>query len=516
MIKIIFTTLFLSTSLSSWPSSCNYLMMSSAVVAAVEELKEAVDKVPLVKLDPKFCKAMTACEEFEQKLEEENELKEAVDFLKGLPELKAKIDSQLAEAEKKFNETNPDSPENIKKISVLKVQIKSLKKSQASAEKGLKVYQEHQKSPLKYQKLYAYQYSVKELSYENAEYSILHYENSYAKTLEQTKAFEEKIAATKKIVEELKKAEKPVSSDINYHESTIGYYQKAIDSKLKALAIYQEYIKDPKNLPYPMGLSIPLKEEPEIIKDDTFEEDDEDEDDKKSDESICENADYRYQSLLTRMSSKKMGSCKMSPEEMVAISYYTDDGYSCMNSYLRKEDQKDENINFLVETMNSGLSKLPSYKGLVKRGGKLPESVKAKHTPGSIVTYGAYTSSSTSNGFSAEDMFLIYSKNGKPIMGLSSHSSEYEVLFKSNSQFKVIDVWSKENHSYYILKEVSEGSSPEEEAKADKLLIDSLKGKQEPSSEKSKSTTKPETWSCPMDEKEEIPKFIQQISSPVF
>lgn len=202
--------------------------------------------------------------------------------------------------------------------------------------------------------------------------------------------------------------------------------------------------------------------------------------------------------------------CGMTAEEEEALADYTGSGYGCMNAYLRQKKQKNADVQFFIDTLNKALDKLPNYEGLVIRGADLPPKIAAQHAKGKIVTYEAFTSTSTTDLEWGKDRFAIISKTGKPIMGLSDIEEEYEVLFKAGTKFKVLDVVKNEEGNLYIMKEITCGPGTPQEKKEDEELIKKLKeGKIELD-----DTWKPDSWACPEDEKGSIPIKIKQKSIP--
>lgn len=223
----------------------------------------------------------------------------------------------------------------------------------------------------------------------------------------------------------------------------------------------------------------------------------------------CNEARSNYQSAVSSMSSYGAGSCGLSEEELSALKFYSNSGYGCLNSYLRSTDHRDENIDYMIQVMNSGLDKLPSYQGVVKRGASLPDSIREAHSVGTVLEYDAFTSTSTNHGFSGKDMFIIQSQSGKPIMGFSSHRSENEVLFKSGTKFKILDKTEKDGIHYYIMAEV-----PDEKAKTPKAeSIISLGTDVDPTYA---PTSNADTFLCPVEEKSQIPKVLKQTVVPQF
>lgn len=222
----------------------------------------------------------------------------------------------------------------------------------------------------------------------------------------------------------------------------------------------------------------------------------------------CSEARMVYNSAVSTMESYGAGSCGMNQEEITALKYYSDSGYGCMNSYLRTDDNRDENIDYMIKVLNRGLDKLPSYQGIVKRGASLPESIREAHGVGAVIEYDAFTSTSTNSGFSGEDMFIIQSQTGKPIMGFSQHRSENEVLFKSGTKFKVLEKREENGVYHYILAEVpASGSSLPS--------VDSI-ASQATGSRSPASATEPDTYVCPVSGNAPVPQVLKQTNVPSF
>jgi 8-oxo-dGTP pyrophosphatase MutT (NUDIX family) len=117
---------------------------------------------------------------------------------------------------------------------------------------------------------------------------------------------------------------------------------------------------------------------------------------------------------------------------------------------------KDQQV--VLDTMDSALSKLPSYKGEVTRGVKAlnVDDVLKKYKPGEIVTEKAYSSAKegsklAANFNDANVAFSIKSNGGaKRFSAVSAFGKdEQEVIFPRNSRFKVESV-KKEGKRYKI------------------------------------------------------------------
>ncbi len=134
--------------------------------------------------------------------------------------------------------------------------------------------------------------------------------------------------------------------------------------------------------------------------------------------------------------------CGMSLYEYTAIQVYSVDGYSSINKALRGShtDPLYQDIYPIIQLIDQGLDKLAPYQGLVKRGSDLPENVLKKHCLGCIVTYKAFTSTSTRDSFTEGYQFIIKSESGKYIAPISINRAEEEVLFKDNTRFRVVDI----------------------------------------------------------------------------
>lgn len=94
----------------------------------------------------------------------------------------------------------------------------------------------------------------------------------------------------------------------------------------------------------------------------------------------------------------------------------------------------------LVEKINVALDELTSFKGRVFRNEYLPDEILEKYEPGEIIQRQTFISTSKEwiQSFGGNTMLIIRSKNGKDVTKLSPWKEESEVLFKTNSNFKVI------------------------------------------------------------------------------
>ena len=169
---------------------------------------------------------------------------------------------------------------------------------------------------------------------------------------------------------------------------------------------------------------------------------------------------YKYDNYVNKLDSQ-YGLCnklaenhyniykKLKKEEVMGIySYTTNDIYRKLNSVLRKGSKATaadkKKYKPIVKIINSGLSKLPKYKGKVVRFEKKKSvsrfiSAMKKGTP---KLFKAYTSSSKKKKFcwSGNVKMVITSKNGRYIAPMSAYKSEEEVLFAPGTKFKITKV----------------------------------------------------------------------------
>lgn len=149
--------------------------------------------------------------------------------------------------------------------------------------------------------------------------------------------------------------------------------------------------------------------------------------------------------------NEKYTDCGFTDLEIVAINHYSGIGYREINKALRNpETPPSADLQVIIDAINSGLEKIANTSELVKRGANLPPDLLAQHCMGCLVTYPSFTSSSLAEGFGSSQKYIIQSKHGKYIAPLSSHSGEEEVLFKTNTQFKVLNI----EGTNYSLEEV--------------------------------------------------------------
>jgi hypothetical protein len=148
-----------------------------------------------------------------------------------------------------------------------------------------------------------------------------------------------------------------------------------------------------------------------------------------SKDSVCDNLeDY----------SKKLFNKILVEEALGIYGYTTNDFYKHLNRTLRSGKAADKKkYGPLIDVINSGLDKLPDFKGNVVRFEK-KGSVNSWGV-GRIKNFKAYTSTSKKKDFcwAGNTKMYIKSYTGKFIGMISAYKSEQEVLFKPKTKFKV-------------------------------------------------------------------------------
>ena len=149
--------------------------------------------------------------------------------------------------------------------------------------------------------------------------------------------------------------------------------------------------------------------------------------------------------------------------EKAIIYHYTDSGYEVLNQTLREGG----NLTEFGKYLNYSLNKLPNYRLLCYRAIKCSETKLKKYhkafNSDTVIVEKSFLSCSKSKMlsqyFSDSPLFIILSKRGKEIekiakFGIDSSENEREILFMSNSKFKVIDFRKEDNKITITLEEI--------------------------------------------------------------
>lgn len=149
--------------------------------------------------------------------------------------------------------------------------------------------------------------------------------------------------------------------------------------------------------------------------------------------------------------------------EKAIIYHYTDDGYEFLNETLRDGGS----ITEFGKYLNYSLNKLPNYKLLCYRTIKCSKTKLKKYYDAldkdTVIVEKSFLSCSKSRilsqYFSDSPLFIIKSKRGKEIekiakFGIDSSENEKEILFMSNSKFKVLEINEENNRIIITLEEI--------------------------------------------------------------
>ncbi|MFA6989414.1 MAG: ADP-ribosyltransferase domain-containing protein [Candidatus Gastranaerophilaceae bacterium] len=125
------------------------------------------------------------------------------------------------------------------------------------------------------------------------------------------------------------------------------------------------------------------------------------------------------------------------------IYHYAQKGYRQLNSALKKGGALNDDLNTVKIGLARALDKLPNYTGTAYRGLKNFDEAKylkagGLYNPKEFIS--ASDDITVSSQFGTKYKLVIKSKGGKFINDLSNGEDEGEVLFKSDSKFKVLSI----------------------------------------------------------------------------
>lgn len=161
-----------------------------------------------------------------------------------------------------------------------------------------------------------------------------------------------------------------------------------------------------------------------------------------------------YQNKVNELQNQIENSkIELSDDEQYAINHYVSPESYKLNEALRDELKLTKQQEEVIKNLDKALNKFPDYKGNVSRSliidkGELNKFLQI-HKVGNNVTYKAYTSTTVGNRYNelSNVELHIKSKKGKDIR--KYNKEEQEILFKRDSEFKVIEL--KEiNKVYHI------------------------------------------------------------------
>ena len=141
----------------------------------------------------------------------------------------------------------------------------------------------------------------------------------------------------------------------------------------------------------------------------------------------------------------------MSDAELVRLHLYTlrkgvpdQWTYQALNQRLRSRDPATRaraNVSRVV--LNNALAKLPDHQGTVYRGLSFPDRQAldrfvADHPVGEVVRYSAFTSADIIQPYPGQAKLIIQSRHGKRVADYSGDPTDDEVLFRTDSGFRVL------------------------------------------------------------------------------
>ena len=143
----------------------------------------------------------------------------------------------------------------------------------------------------------------------------------------------------------------------------------------------------------------------------------------------------------------------MSDAELVRLHLYTlrkgvpdQWTYEKLNEKLRSSDPATRaRVNVSRVVLNNALAKLPDHQGTVYRGLSFTvqqhlEDFLARHKVGEVVSYSAFTSADIAEAYAGQVIERIQSRRGKRIADYSGTPGDDEVLFRTDSRFRVLDL----------------------------------------------------------------------------
>jgi len=157
---------------------------------------------------------------------------------------------------------------------------------------------------------------------------------------------------------------------------------------------------------------------------------------------------------------------KIADEDLVAVRTYITDGYPVIDSALRAIDMRTlQEYDAHIRVATFGLYELPAYRGPVFRGTTLPDALVARYIPGSIIQERAFVAGCANPAyrFPGNVQYDIQSFNGRLVHSLADEPEEYEVVFFTQTRFKVLAVDSdraKHEHTVYLVEIVDPRLTP--------------------------------------------------------
>lgn len=167
------------------------------------------------------------------------------------------------------------------------------------------------------------------------------------------------------------------------------------------------------------------------------------------------NYQNKAKKLKNQVESSKI---ELSDEEQYAINQYISPESYVLNEILRDELKLTKKQEITINNLDKALDKFPKYQGNVTRSimldkNRLKEFLES-HKTGNNITYKAYTSTTIGNRYNNMSNIELHikSKNGRDIRKFNKE--EQEILFKRNTEFKIIQVKEINNIHHIYMKEL--------------------------------------------------------------
>ena len=145
-----------------------------------------------------------------------------------------------------------------------------------------------------------------------------------------------------------------------------------------------------------------------------------------------------------RIKSNSKKQKELSKDEIYAINKYIGFESYTYNEKLREDITLTEEEKTILNNLDKALEKMPKYNNDVTRSVSIPyddiDYFLRDYKEGNIIKYKAYTSTTKGEIYNPDSrvQITIKSKNGRDIS--EYNQDEQEILFKRNSQFKVLKV----------------------------------------------------------------------------
>ena len=130
-------------------------------------------------------------------------------------------------------------------------------------------------------------------------------------------------------------------------------------------------------------------------------------------------------------------------EDMVAVRAYLTRFHREIDTALRQADRAQlKAFDAHIRVATYGLFQLPAYRGVVYRGATLSAHAARQYVPGSVIQERAFVSASAdpARSFPGNVQYVIHSVNGRLVRALADDPEELEVVFFTQTKFKVLAV----------------------------------------------------------------------------